>query len=284
MPMHLHIQGREGEDHTAFLGADTTFNVRFLDDDGLPVSLSTGYGLLQFFDDNTRDSTLIKQFVVTPTTSFEASGFGTIKIESEEVDLIRKQYYVWALHDDGTGDSGELFNAQVVNAGTGYSANPTVTVDNTGTGGASGAVTLTIIGGIQTVITITNGGTAYAAAPIVTFNTPAGGTPATATATISSGVVTAINVTNVGSGYSVADPPVITIAAGPGVTATATAKINGGLNVPTISNVGSAYKLPPKLTVVPAGGDTTGTGGELSIAVIRGESQISEIASTVTIQ
>jgi hypothetical protein len=69
-------------------------------------------------------------------------------------------------------------------------------------------------------ITVTNGGTGFTTAPIVTIT---GGDPtvnATATATISGGKVTAVTITNPGTYYTSA--PVITISQARGATATAT--------------------------------------------------------------
>jgi FtsP/CotA-like multicopper oxidase with cupredoxin domain len=82
---------------------------------------------------------------------------------------------------------------------------------------------------IISAITINNGGSGYASAPLVTI-TGGGGTGATAKATITGGVVTAITPTSVGSGYTTV--PTVTISAPTGVggtIATATAILHTGL-------------------------------------------------------
>lgn len=61
--------------------------------------------------------------------------------------------------------------------------------------------TAEVSSGAVTGITITNGGSGYASAPIITI-TGGGGTGAEATAIISDGTVTGINIINGGSGYT----------------------------------------------------------------------------------
>lgn len=76
------------------------------------------------------------------------------------------------------------------------------------------------------VMNITNGGSGYVTAPLVTFGGGGGGVGAAATAVISGGSVVAINITNGGTGYTSA--PTVTIAPPPaGVTATATSALVG---------------------------------------------------------
>lgn len=86
-------------------------------------------------------------------------------------------------------------------------------------------------------ITVTNGGSGYAAVPTV-FITGGGGTGATATATVADGVITAINVTAGGAGYTFANVNIT----GTGLGATATATITGGvITAITVTNGGSGY-------------------------------------------
>jgi hypothetical protein len=98
--------------------------------------------------------------------------------------------------------------------------------ETTGNPGSTATATSNVISGFVVGATITNGGSGYTVAPVVTIT--GNGSGAAATATISGGAVTAINITNAGSGYSTGAtitiaPPVIpfqvTYAAG-GVTAT----------------------------------------------------------------
>ena len=70
-----------------------------------------------------------------------------------------------------------------------------------GSGGGGGSA-----GGTVISITITNGGSGYITAPILTFTQPPPpGIRATATCTISGGVVNTVTITNPGSGY-ISDP------------------------------------------------------------------------------
>ncbi len=282
--MRLFIQAEEGADHALFLGADTDFNIALTDRDGLPAGLDgTKYAVLQLFASNNRDSALVKNLIVTPVSGKESSGLGTISVLDTEAVLTRKQYFVWALHDDGTGDSGKLSTAPTItNAGLGYEANPTIAVDNTGTGGTLGALTAVIKGGVKSLVTITNGGSGYTTAPSVTFNTPPGGVAAAGTATVSGGIVTGVTITSPGSGYTVANPPVITFG-GPGTLAAATAKINGVITTLTTSVQGSGYKFPPALTVSPSGGETITTTALVAVPVLHGVTQISQTPSSLTL-
>jgi hypothetical protein len=83
-------------------------------------------------------------------------------------------------------------------------------------------------GGV-TGVTITSGGSGYAAAPTVTFSAPASGTTATGTATITSGAVTSVTITDPGSGYTSA-PTVTFSAPTTGTTAAGTAAIGNLAN------------------------------------------------------
>ena len=110
-------------------------------------------------------------------------------------------------------------------------------------------------------ITVTNGGSGYTTAPMVTITPAVGDTTgmgATATAIINAaGVVTGINMFTVGSGYTV--PPIVTIAPPPtgGTQATATAKIYTGTTIVSgiaVGNGGTGYTHAPTVTIVPNAG------------------------------
>jgi hypothetical protein len=81
-------------------------------------------------------------------------------------------------------------------------------------------------GGKVSSIAVTNPGSGYTSAPVVTIaEPPSGGTPATATATIESGSVVGIRVTDPGSGYTSAPTATVEDAPAGGTRATATATI-----------------------------------------------------------
>lgn len=95
-----------------------------------------------------------------------------------------------------------------------------------------------IVGGaLSTSPTISNGGSAYAFAPIlVVAAPPAGGIPATMTCTISAGVINAVTVTNQGAGYTA--PPNIGVLRDPRDTL----GVNG-LIVPSLTGSGTLTGL-----------------------------------------
>ena len=99
----------------------------------------------------------------------------------------------------------------ITNAGTGYANGIGLTATGMTVTASSGAsVWSTIVGGaLNTSPTITNGGTNYDYAPILTVQAPpAGGIPASMTCTVSGGVINAVTVTNQGAGYTSA--PLVT--------------------------------------------------------------------------
>jgi len=96
-----------------------------------------------------------------------------------------------------------------------------------------------VIAGSVGSVAITNGGTGYTVAPVVTFSAPpAGGTPATGTAVVSGGVVTGVNITTAGSGYTA--PPTVTFTAPvTGTTATGTASPTGIISLVAGNSAGT---------------------------------------------
>ena len=125
-----------------------------------------------------------------------------------------------------TGAGSGLTNG-IYPAGTGLgtAASPTVTM-SAGGGSITATVNAIVGGAINSTVTITAGGKSYTKAPLLVFsNPPVGGVPASGYCTISGGAINAVTVTNVGAGYTVA----------------------------------------PTITVVNAYGDTTGSGGILTV-------------------
>ncbi|MBL9201973.1 MAG: hypothetical protein JNL39_15790 [Opitutaceae bacterium] len=105
-------------------------------------------------------------------------------------------------------------------------------------------------------MSITNAGSAYAAAPSVTVS-GGGGSGATLEAVLSGGTVAGLNILNAGTGYTSA--PTITIAA-PGSTATAGTPIvtaNVITSIPVASG-GGGYTAAPSVTITGVGGAGAG--------------------------
>jgi hypothetical protein len=155
-----------------------------------------------------------------------------------------------------------------INAGSVLTGNTTV---NQGA-----AVWLDAIANAVDTVTVTNGGTGYASAPMVTF-IGGGGSGATGIATIANGMVTTVTLTNSGTGYTSA--PMVTFIGGGGSGAAATATVvanqsaslvvtgalvsnNAALNGPTgaIGNAGNGAVTIVSSTVANNFSGTTGGG------------------------
>ena len=148
---------------------------------------------------------------------------------------------------------GTVDGITVTNAGSGYTAPPTVTISS----GSGAAVTPTVGDGRVTFIRITSGGSGYVSAPSVVFgNTGTGGSGAVATAQMTGGVVTGITITNGGLGYTSA--PSVSFVGGGGSGAAATATING-LTALSVSPTGSGYQVPPTVVISSGAGGQTGS-------------------------
>ncbi|MDE1828262.1 MAG: hypothetical protein KGH65_03830 [Candidatus Micrarchaeota archaeon] len=77
--------------------------------------------------------------------------------------------------------------------------------------------------GMISAVTITSGGTGYAAADTIAFTAaPAGGVTATGTLTLASGVITGVNINNPGLGYTAAPTITITTSTGSGASLSTT--------------------------------------------------------------
>jgi FtsP/CotA-like multicopper oxidase with cupredoxin domain len=163
----------------------------------------------------------------------------------------------------GTGVA--VGNLTLTDAGSGYTAAPTVTIAAPTTAGgttatASAALQPTTVASLS----LGAGGSGYTAAPTVTIS-GGGGTGATGTATLAPTTISSVNLTAGGSGYRAA--PTVTIAAPACVpapvtcvqaTGTATVRSNGQRNVTgvVITNPGAGYTSVPSVTFAPVNGGT----------------------------
>lgn len=153
--------------------------------------------------------------------------------------------------------TGCAVGALITNAGSGYTSAPTVTPS------AGSSVWTAIVGGaVNTTVTITNGGTSYAYAPILVVEAPplGAGFPATATCTISGGVINAVTVTNQGAGYTsaprifvVPDPRDTT---GSGAILTTTLTGSGTVTGLYVTDHGTAVTSIPTLSFSGGGGSS----------------------------
>ena len=150
----------------------------------------------------------------------------------------------------------------LTSAGSGYTSSPLVTLEAPGISSITSAVG---------VSKITAGalGAGYTSAPAVSF-TGGGGTGATATASLS---VSSIAVGVAGTAYTLA--PTVSISAPPtgGTQATAIAVLGSGASAGqitgyTITNPGTGYISAPIVNVIPATGDSTGTGATANATLL----------------
>jgi hypothetical protein len=135
--------------------------------------------------------------------------------------------------------NGAITGYTVSNAGSGYTAAPTVSV--VGDGQVRAVGTASISGPVATVL-VTSGGSGYTSAPSVTIS-GSGGSGASATAVVSNGVVVAVNLTAGGSGFQGA--PAVSFSGGGGTGAAARAVINGVVTGVSNHTAGSGYTFTP---------------------------------------
>lgn len=142
---------------------------------------------------------------------------------------------------------------RLMNPGTGYTSQPTVTVSGNATANAKLAVE---------TVNVTASGTGYTSQPSVTFSNPPSGTidKAQGYATMSLETITP---TAGGSGYTDGSPSastIVTISGGGGSGATATATVSGGaVTAINITNAGTGYTSVPKVTISGNGSGATAT-------------------------
>ena len=161
-----------------------------------------------------------------------------------------------------TTGTGGVTGVTVTNAGNGYTARPTVTFNNTGTGGSGGAAS-TFLGVTRVTVPAAGIGRGYTSAPAVTFTASPAGAAATATGTAilgsgtTAGRVVGVTVTNPGSGYTSRPtvtfaPPSCTINGTTCVQATLTNSSTTGVFMDvvsvTVTAAGTGYTSNPTVT------------------------------------
>lgn len=126
--------------------------------------------------------------------------------------------------------------------------------------------TLQIVNGFVVGATVTDGGSGYLVAPVITVS-GGGGTGATARATVVNGTITAITIQDPGSGYT--SIPSLTIAPPPFPPRKAEAvaqTVNGFVVGASITDGGFGYQEPPTVLLIGGGG----TGAKAVASVING--------------
>ena len=197
-----------------------------------------------------------------PTTGTQAVGVATLDPTLTGFDSA-DGFDATALDTEGGIGSISVLVVDGGNPGTGYTVAPTVTISAPDiTGGTQATATATISGdtaplytgqGTVTSITVTESGSGYTSAPIVTISAPDSqinhGTGASATATILNTSVINIDVDTGGSYYDLT--PTVTISApDPAETAVIEATAtNGVITALTATNTGWGYNVAPTLTI-----------------------------------
>lgn len=174
--------------------------------------------------------------------------------------------------------NGGIHKIDVIEGGTGYSADPTIRIQPPTSGRTAQALAITtaLSNGTRTVqkIYITDPGFGYTSIPNIQFITNDGkGSGAYAVAGIgTTGSVGIITITSAGANYPVT--PIVTFSSAPthGVTAIGTAILNAQNNLSSIKiiNAGYGYTQAPTITVSAAG--TIGVGTFYYEDLIRGVS------------
>ncbi len=141
---------------------------------------------------------------------------------------------------------------------------PFVNITGVGANATAIATVNASLGGAITAITVTNGGSNYWMAPVVSI-TGGGGTNATATATVNAtGSITGVTITNPGYGFTSA--PIVSFIGGGGTNASANATISasGPVMGLTLLTTGSGFTSP---IVNISGGGGTGAAGNTTGSV-----------------
>ena len=172
--------------------------------------------------------------------------------------------------------TGTITKIDLISAGAGYTAPPTVVL--TGGGGTYSTATATINSVGQVTDITVSGSMDFTSVPVVVISPPLGAlaaaTTAAATATVGpSGGVAAINVEASGSGYSF--PPAVTISGGGGMDATAVAQVtNGAVTGIVVTDAGMGYTTAPTITIAPpataSGTATISNGAVTGITLVSG--------------
>jgi len=160
------------------------------------------------------------------------------------------------------GANGEITGFVINDAGSGYTAPPTVIINrNDELEGNDASVTAVIGNGRIANVIITGAGSGYTSVPniVINRNDSLTGNDAVVTAVLSAtGTVTGVNIVNEGFGYTSAPSLVFNRnnSLG-GANAAAISRIEGAISsVITITNQGSGFTTTPDVTFVPVAGDS----------------------------
>lgn len=154
----------------------------------------------------------------------------------------------------GTPNVGGFNSVKVTGIGAGYVTAPAITFDDPSVTGETGAIAQSTLKISE--IAVTNGGSGYTIAPLVSVIAQAGGgSGVVAEARLS---VDAVAITNGGAGYTSAPTVLFSAPTAGGVRATGTAVVSAGRVIGvTVTDPGSGYAAAPTVSFQGGGATTT---------------------------
>lgn len=276
MPLIFILQGKESNVLTAKKGADTVFNVIFIDDDGNPVSLATGtYKDILFYTSQTRTANNLvfsKNIDVVDATT----GYGTLTITKDDADQLGlATFYLYGRYSDGAGTVASL---TIEDAGTNITAHPAVSITAVAGDSGSGATATVNVGAYSAAPNA--GGTGYVVGDVVT-HADAGSSAVTAATfqvdSVSSGAITALSVIEVGEYSAIVAGDTTGAAVTGGTGSGATVDVVWQIVSAAITAAGSGYGVEPTVTL------TDGGNANITSSLTGVSRQISERSSKLTI-
>jgi hypothetical protein len=139
----------------------------------------------------------------------------------------------------------------LISGGFGYTNGTGYSMTFSGAGGSGAAGTFDVSGGTITNVNVSGGGSAYNAAPTVSFTGAGSGSGAAAVAIMSPVAVASVVVDDPGTGFQ--GTPTLTIegGGGSGAAATVTALSGGSISTIHLSSGGNGYTSAPAVVVQP---------------------------------
>jgi hypothetical protein len=169
----------------------------------------------------------------------------------------------------------------IVNAGSGYTKEPTITIS--GGGGAGAAATCSIesnFNGVQS-ITLTNVGSGYPIVPLVTISAPVSIGAAATVGMGTTGAVVSYTLSVPGQNYNPNKNPVLTFSSAPsgGSTASGYAVVgaSGTVTALIITSVGYGYTVTPTVSIANTFADKIGLNTAVAVAYVNSATEVSGV-------
>jgi hypothetical protein len=198
-----------------------------------------------------------------------------IPLEFSEIDPVQNAAVNTAVNTPGFNEvTTRTFGEQVgsitvTGGGSGYTANPTVTVTSAVGFTGTNATATASVGAVITGIAVTNPGSGYTTAPAVTITdtvAPITAASAVAIVTFAVGTITA-PVAGTGTGYAVGDVVNLTGGGGSGAAASvASVSGTGAILTVTVTSGGSGYTSAPTVASITSTAGVGGTGLTVALA------------------